>query len=426
MEPLCDKPECLTRGRRGQRAYHRRVLIPLGTERPSSRPAIITPALIGLTVVAYVAMAVLGAIDPEQALQTKRTFWVVGGPSFQWWQPMTSTLLHGGLLHLAGNMLFLWVFGPSVEDRFGRLGFLLLYLGSAMLSGALHALVAREHGMPIPAIGASGAIAGVTGAFLVLFPKTTIRCFTLLGFGIIGLPAWWFVGFAIMWDVFSQGLGVRTGIAHMAHLGGYTAGFGIAMVLLWAKVFPREPYDLFTIFRQAQRRRQFREAGAIRNRDQQRVMRKPEASRTTAEHPSPPPEPEPIDPRREAIAEARVRVSKAAASGDLDSATAAYTAMLAEFGADAPGTTLSRRTQYDIANHLFKAGDHTHAAHAYEAFIGAYPTDSEAATVRLMLGLLYARYLKQPAEAKPMLEQVMPRLTDDQQELAHEILAEIA
>lgn len=408
-----------------QRAYDRRVLIPLGTERPSSRPARITPALIAVTVVAYLAMALLGAIDPEEAQRLEQTFWVVGGPGFRWWQPLTSTLLHGGLLHLAGNMLFLWVFGPSVEDRFGRLGFLLLYLGSAMLSGSLHALFARDHGLPVPAIGASGAIAGVTGAFLVLFPNTTIRCFALLGFGVVGLPAWWFVGFAILWDVFSQSMGVRTGIAHMAHLGGYAAGFGVAMLLLWLRVFPREPYDLFTIFRQAQRRREFRQAGALREHDQQRVMRSPTNTPSSASS-SPPRPPAPLDPRREAIAQARTRVAKAVASGEFEAAGSAYTAMLDEFGADAEGTTLSRKAQYDLANSLFKAQDYTHAAHAYEAFLGAYPKDAEAPTVRLMLALIYARYLHQPAEAKPMLESVLPRLTDDQQALAHELLAEIA
>ncbi len=393
------------------------MLIPLGTERPSGKPALVTPFLMGLTIVSFVAMAVLTAMAPERATELERTFWVVGGEGFRWWQPLTSTLLHGGLLHLAGNMLFLWVFGPSVEGRFGRLGFIALYLGSAYFSGSLHALVS-----PAPAIGASGAIAGVTGSFLVLFPKTTVRCFTLLGFGIIGVPAWWFVGFAIVWDIFSQGLGARTGVAHAAHLGGYSAGFGVSMLLLWLKVFPREPYDLFTIFRQAHRRRQFREAGVIRERDTSRVVSERSKS---PDKPTHKPEPKP-DPKRAAIAAARMQVSKAAASGDLPAAATAYADMLTEFGTEAKGTTLTRRLQYDVANQLHRAGDHKHAAHAYEALLELAPDDIEAPTVRLMLGVLYARYLGQPQEARPLLEQTMPKLEGDQQELAQEILTEIA
>ena len=395
----------------GARRVPSAVLIPLGTERPTGRRAVVTPAIIGLTVVCFAAFAVLDAANPELARRIQTMGWVMGGKNWTWWGPFTSTLLHGGLLHLAGNMLFLWVFGPSVEDRFGRLGFLLLYLGSALIAGSLHALVEDA-----PAIGASGAIAGVTGAFLVLFPRTTIRCFTLLGVGVIGSPAWWVVGFAIAWDIFSQGLGARTGIAHAAHLGGYLTGFSISMVLLALRVFPREPYDLFTIFKQAHRRRQFREAGAIRDQDVQRIVRKAQDHLKSEIE---------ADPTRQAMSDARLTVGSAASRGELDEAARAYKQMIDTFGADARGVTMTRRVQYDVANQLYTMGEHNAAATAYAGFLEVAPDDREAPTVRLMLGVLWARYLNEPSKAREILADAMDSLDDGQRALAREVLEEL-
>ena len=97
----------------------------------------------------------------------------------RWWTLLTSIFMHADLLHLAGNMLFLWVFGPTVEDKFGRVWYTLFYLTAGLASGGSHLLFSDA-----PALGASGAIAGVTGAFLVLFPWTHIRVLSF--FFIIG------------------------------------------------------------------------------------------------------------------------------------------------------------------------------------------------------------------------------------------------
>lgn len=390
------------------------MLIPLGTEQSFPRRAIVTPALLALTVASYLVMAILDGTDPQRAAAIQRTLWIVGGDDFRWWQPFTATLLHGGLLHLAGNMLFLWVFGTSVEGRYGRLGFLGLYLVSALISGVLHAVFERQViggvSIPVPAVGASGAIAGITGSFLVLFPLTNIRCFTFLGFGIIAIPAWWFVGFAVLWDLMSQGSGRNSGVAHLAHLGGYATGFGLSMALLAFKVFQRQPYDLFTIFRQSQRRRRFREADQLAKRDRERALER-------ARQP---------DPQRDAIAQARLEVSRAASGGDMPAAAAAYLTMMRTYGVESRGTTLSRQLQYDLANHMFQSGDHTNAAVAYERFLEAYPSDHETPSVRLMLGVLYARYLNDPIAAKDLLIKAKPGLDETNAQLADELLQEIA
>ena len=142
---------------------------------------------------------------------------------------MTSSLLHGGWLHLIGNMLFLWVFGNAANYKFGHLGFPLLYLAAAMTGGLAHYAF---DGCPV--VGASGAINGLMGAFLVFFPRNEVKMFIFLLFFRIGRVAWissvWVILYWLGWDVLYLVLGAKTGVAPWAHVGGFVAGFGIAVV----------------------------------------------------------------------------------------------------------------------------------------------------------------------------------------------------
>src|SRR5688572_29514168 len=290
-------------------------------------------------------------------------------------------------------MLTLWVFGPNVEDKLGRVGFAALYLGGAVLAGSAHVAFERD-----PVVGASGAIAAVTGAYLVLFPKTNVRC--LLFFfliGIFSIPAWWFIVFALakdlVWVAAAQqvgGVGVDDGVARAAHLGGYAFGAAVSMGLVGLRLVSREPYDLFTIIRQAGRRRAIREATVAMERDAQRRLG---AGKRSAEDES----------RAEAMARARGEVSSQVSRGELQAAGEGYRRLLESYG-DLPGAaTLSRQHLYDLANHLFQTGKHTLALEAYDRFLEAYPKDSHAPSVRLMVGLINARYLNDPVRAKQML-----------------------
>lgn len=344
-----------------------------------------TPAIAALTVLAYVAMEVLRQTDPDLAGRLLRTFWVIGGDDFRWWQPVTSTLLHGGLVHLLGNMLFLWVFGPPVEDRLGRLGFLVLYVAGAFAAGGLHATFERhviaelQQTIYVPAVGASGAIAAVTGAFLVYFPKTVIRCFFFIGLAVVGVPAWWFIGLAIAWNLFAQGLGVDRGVAYLAHLGGYALGFMVAFAMLAIGASPREPYDLVSMFKQSQRRRQFRAAAG----EMQRGVKprtKPDAELSPAKVKV-----------REEIAARRAEISRLMAQGEHDEAMAAYRALVGEHADDGGAATLARQAQYDIAARFVQAGDDADAAGAYERLLKAYPQDREAGVIAVLLARLWVR-----------------------------------
>lgn len=334
----------------------------------------VTPALIAACMVVYAAQMLLdprGGGSGGWALTPR--FWVVGGDGFAWWRTVSYAFLHGGLLHLVGNMLFLWVFGRAVEDRMGRVGFTAFYLGGGAFAGLMHAWL--EAG---PAVGASGAIAAVTGAFLVLFPRTKIK--VLWFFILISLvmaPAWFFIGLQIAWNLLAQATGTQGNVAVIAHLAGYAYGFTIAFVLLSVGALKREPYDLFTISRQAKRRAEFRALNSLA------PARGPAAAAARTA-------PRPIAERTEAIAKARAAVSAELSVGRPEGAIGPYRALLERFGSVEGAATLSRNAQYQLAAALYSAGERAMALRAFGDFLEAYPRDPEMPQIRILIGRLLA------------------------------------
>ncbi len=144
---------------------------------------------------------------------------------------LTSMFLHGGLFHVGGNMWFLWIFGNNVEDRFGHLAYVLLYLVTGV--AGTFAFIAMRPEEVTPLIGASGAVAGVLGAYLVLYPRHSVV--SLVGWIVIAVPAMvflaiWFVAQFFVGDV---------GVAWEAHVGGFVAGAALAVIL--GPIFKEQP-----------------------------------------------------------------------------------------------------------------------------------------------------------------------------------------
>ena len=155
---------------------------------------------------------------------------------------LLSTFLHAGFLHIAGNMLFLWVFGNNVEDFLGKVKYLLFYLAAGMAAGFAQVLTHLEGiASVVPAVGASGAVAGVMGAYLVLFPRARVNCLVPLFvfWTVIQLSAYIVLG---IWFVFQFFTGEASGIAWMAHVGGFVFG-AIAIFLLGGR--PHRPQALY-------------------------------------------------------------------------------------------------------------------------------------------------------------------------------------
>ena len=150
---------------------------------------------------------------------------------------LVSMFLHGGWLHLLGNMLFLFVFGRSVEDRYGHLKFLLLYLLSGFAGASLHILL--NAGSRLPSIGASGAIAGVLGAYFICFPRARITTlfFLIFFFWRVELPAvlvlgyWFLIQFVTGYQMLAIQSATGGGVAWWAHVGGFLTGLVLALIL---------------------------------------------------------------------------------------------------------------------------------------------------------------------------------------------------
>jgi membrane associated rhomboid family serine protease len=157
---------------------------------------------------------------------------------------LTSMFVHGGLVHIAGNMLFLWIFGDNIEQRFGRVLYLLFYLGTGLAASYAH--IQANSGAVVPSIGASGAISGVMGAYVLLYPLNRVRVFVWF-WGITYLPAYIFLGVWFFMQLINgvAALSVPTaqssGVAFWAHIGGFAAGVAGGAVLGALRPEPERP-----------------------------------------------------------------------------------------------------------------------------------------------------------------------------------------
>ena len=232
-------------------------MFPYKDENPTLRTPIVTGIMIALNVAAWMliqgagtspslvrSVCELGLIPGELLGRLPDGYEVPLGPgarcvlggSGTWFTPVTSMFLHGGWFHLIGNMWFLWVFGNNVEDSMGRPRFVTFYLVTGLAAAAAQVLVSPSSAIPM--VGASGAVSGVMGAYLVLYPRARIHMLIFLGFFIttVVVPAWlmlvyWFV-LQALGSAFA-GAGAGGGVAFMAHVGGFVAG--VALIRVFAK-----------------------------------------------------------------------------------------------------------------------------------------------------------------------------------------------
>ena len=199
-------------------------MFPIGDDDSARRTVpVVTYALIALNVLFFfVEMSGGEAFIGTWAFVPRR---FLANPAGDFPTLFTSMFMHAGWLHLGGNMLYLWIFGDNVEDRFGHVKFIIFYVlcGLAATFAQLMFSVASD----VPNLGASGAIAGVLGAYILLFPRGQVR--VLQGSQVIPVPALIVIGMWIVLQFFS-GIGSiasagQGGVAYMAHIGGFVAGF---------------------------------------------------------------------------------------------------------------------------------------------------------------------------------------------------------
>jgi membrane associated rhomboid family serine protease len=198
------------------------MLFPLRDENYSETAPVITILLIGINVTVSLFVWSGGALD---SMIQKFGF----TPTLALHYPevlITSIFLHANFLHLLSNMWFLWIYGDNIEDKFGRIPYIALYLGSGIAGNLAHALFTGL-AMDMPVIGASGAVAGIMGSYLVCYPTAKIKTLFLLVFYpiIFALPAGIILGGWMVWEFYSAIVaGAGDPVAHWAHVGGFIVG----------------------------------------------------------------------------------------------------------------------------------------------------------------------------------------------------------
>ena len=219
------------------------VMIPLNDENPTYSTPVVVYALIAINVVVFLHQMSLGrdmagffqlyAVIPQQ-LSASFAGVPVNQPVPEILTLITSQFLHGGLMHIGGNMLFLWTFGDNIEHDLGHTKFLFFYLACGVLAGLTHWFFGMQSA--VPTVGASGAIAGVMGAYLIKYPRAKIL--TLVPFFIlttVRIPAIYFLGFWFIQQAFSSvaslGMPEAGGVAYWAHSGGFIFGAILGLML---------------------------------------------------------------------------------------------------------------------------------------------------------------------------------------------------
>jgi membrane associated rhomboid family serine protease len=317
------------------------------------------------------------------------------------WQFVSYAFLHGGLMHIIGNMFFLYLFGNNVNDKLGNIGYLCFYLAGAVFSGIGHSLLSSA-----PVLGASGAVAAVTGAYLVLFPQTLVTVFYWLLFFIdtFEVSALYFIGFKlIFWDnIVERSI---PSIAHGAHLSGYSFGILAILGMLATGLTGSSGFDLWSMVKRWNQRRRYRDVVAgsydpFNGQGEAGWIKSKELKKTPAEQ-----------QQEEKIKQLRNEIGSRIAQRNPSAAAQAYLELIKLDSEQ----VLPRQYLLDIANQLTSDNRPPEAAQAYEKFLTHYSNYEYAEQVELMLGILYSRYLHKRELALKYLQAAAKKLSDPSQ-----------
>jgi len=324
------------------------------------------------------------------------------------WQFVTYAFLHGSFMHIFGNMFFLYLFGNPVNSKLGHIAYISFYLAGAVFSAVGHSLFNQS-----PVLGASGAVAAITGAYLVLFPRSIITVIYWFFFiGTFELPAFFFIGFKL---IVIDNVVSRTipNVAYDAHLAGYFFGIGSLLIIFALGILQSDYTDLYFTFKQFRRRRIYRDAVSdgydpFTGRRPRKRIRVKTLKQTPEEK-----------RKQQQILDLRNEILSLLASKNLGSAAEKYLQLIQLD----PDHVLPRQHLLDIANQLTSAGKWQQSADAYEKYLKHYKNSEYAEQVELMLGILYSKYLNNPQKAIDYFRSAKDKIIDpDQKKLCQKEL----
>jgi len=374
------------------------MLLPIRSDHLPQRKPTVNYAIIGVNL----ALFVLWKFTTPQLLDQ----WVLASYQPKLYQFLTYAFLHANWPHVLGNMLFLYVFGNSVNDKMGHIPYLLFYLAACVFTAVGYTMFNDT-----ALVGASGAVAAVTSAYLVLLPRSKIQMlYWLYIVGTFEIPAILVIviKMILLDNIISPHLtGAEQNIAYTAHLVGYGFGFVVLVVLLWLRALPRDQFDILALCRRALQRWRFSRVvasdirhtgtGPIRT---ARPIKAPTVEQT-----------EESAERNDKICQLRQGINEALERHDLTSAGEYYLEALSQQGQ----FVLSDGEQLDVANQLMAQKMYPEAGQAYEKYLEHYPSSLQIEQVQLLLGVIYARYLDRPDRARELLSAAQKKLTDSSQ-----------
>jgi len=285
------------------------------------------------------------------------------------WQFVSYAFLHGGFWHIFFNMFFLYLFGNNVNDKLGSIGYLCFYLAGAVFSGIGHILLNSS-----PAIGASGAVAAVTGAYLVLFPQTLITViYWFIFIGTMEVPALYFIAFKM---ILIDNVIVRytPNVAYDAHLAGYAFGIASLLLMLATSLIAGSNFDLWAMLKRWNRRRHYRNVVSggydpFAGRPGARQIKVKEVKKTAAGR-----------QQEQKTSELRNEISSRILERNLPVAAKVYLELMEVDRKQ----LLPRQHLLDIANQLASDGKSAESARAYEQFLTHYSNYEYIEQVQLM------------------------------------------
>lgn len=364
------------------------MLIPIGDDNPCQRRPIVNWTLLGLNISLFFLLSFRS--DYQHIVNEYGYI----ADQFPDWTILTSMFLHGGLLHLFGNMLFLWIFGDNVEDRLGRFSYLFFYLVGGVIAGFFHFLMVGQAARGIAAIGASGAISAVLGAYMVFFPWNEIEIwyFFYYSTGTTHIASFWGIGLWFVGQLLSHYLEADvSSIAYGAHIGGFIGGGLIALPIKWFEASGKAPLTL-----KAQQRQRLTMAGSASASLPSRWLEE-EALSPGSETQSQ----KATSPRKDWAMKIRMALESSQPEKALPYYEKWQENRMWQEGPLEPDLLLA------IGNEYQRLGQPYLALEAYHQLITQHPRSYEVSQACLQAGLLYARQPQSYHQARAMLQEAL-------------------
>jgi membrane associated rhomboid family serine protease len=316
----------------------------------------------------------------------------------QLWQFITYAFLHSNIWHILGNICFLFIFGNKINDRLGNVAYLCFFICGAVVSGLIYSFYCDTD-----LLGASGAVAAVTGAYLVLYPESNISFFYAPAVPVrFKLPAFIFIILKILiFDLHVTGQYAGAHVANLAHIGGYGFGIIVSLIMLLSGILKGDGVDILYMLKQFKRRTEYSLAPRLRIESDKRkwrlsvVKQKTHTGTTLDEH----------------VNGKVALIQQAIDNNDLNTAALEYKGLLKI----SPAEVLPRQQQLDLANCLMELGEAAVAARAYKLFRDKYSDYEYIGHIDLMLGVLLSRYLNKPENAAEYLQAALGNLHEQGQ-----------